>query len=93
MLKKDYVDRKSLVFIPFGADKGDCPFCTAGVLARDFLVEQSFCVNEGYSCDKCRMSFIEAVNIPYNSPVGSRYFVGVTHAVNDVVVHSVCCTY
>jgi hypothetical protein len=50
---------KELVLIPYGADKGDCPFCFYGVLGRDTLIETKFNVKEGYSCDKCSSMFLE----------------------------------
>jgi len=46
-------DVKSLVYIPYGAEKGDCPFCSFGVLRRDKDVESLYKMKEGYICAKC----------------------------------------
>ena len=52
-------EKRELVFIPFGADKGDCPFCYPGVLRREGAVENRFNVKEGYVCDHCGTMFVE----------------------------------
>lgn len=51
-------NKKELVFIPYGADKGDCPFC-GYVLRREGTVENRFNVKEGYVCDHCGTLFVE----------------------------------
>lgn len=57
MLHKRFVDYsydvKNLVYIPFGAEKGDCPFCYYGILRRDPDVEKLYQIEEGYICAKC----------------------------------------
>lgn len=73
------VNYKELVFIPSGADKGDCPYCSTGVLARDSQVEQEHCVREGYVCDTCGRHYIEAVFAYHGMcDCGRRYFVNVS---------------
>jgi len=52
-------DNKELVYVPWGADKGDCPYCDKGVLRRDEKTEEIFRVSEGYVCDLCRTRFTE----------------------------------
>ena len=56
---------KELVYIPYGSDKGDCPYCLKGVLRRDENIERKLEVKEGYLCTTCWSSFTE---------VGRRYF-------------------
>lgn len=58
-------DSKELVYVPFGADKGDCPFCYSGVLIREKKVETRFNVREGYVCSLCGAIYVEK---------GTRYF-------------------
>ncbi len=58
-------DSKELVYVPFGAEKGDCPFCFHGVLRREKNVEIRFNVREGYICGMCGALYIEK---------GMRYF-------------------
>jgi hypothetical protein len=87
-MKTTRMDPKDLVFIPYGADKGDCPFCNSGVLARDIYVENSFCVREGYSCDICGTAFIEAVQAFRSTGLDTRYFVGVGQGLNGVYAYS-----
>lgn len=48
-----------LVYIPYGAEKGDCPHCYCGVLRREVEVENKYKVKEGYICYKCGAMFIE----------------------------------
>lgn len=57
-LSNDY-NHEDLVYVPYGADKGDCPHCFYGVLRRDAEVEKRYNVNEGYLCIKCGALFIE----------------------------------
>lgn len=52
-------DLKDLVYIPFGADKGDCPYCYYGVLRRDEGIETKYSVREGYICPRCGVIFTE----------------------------------
>ena len=72
------VERKDLVYIPYGADKGDCPHCLEGVLERDSTVESMFKVREGYKCDICCRNFIEGIFVvsrkPWEKGVSRRYF-------------------
>ena len=81
------VNYKELVYIPAGADKGDCPYCSTGVLARDQEVEQSEQVREGYICDTCGRHFIKAV-VAYRGQCDcdSRHFVNVSDTVLAMVV-------
>ena len=48
----DY-DPEKLIYIPYGAEKGDCPYCYYGVLRRDPDVERIYKIKEGYICAKC----------------------------------------
>lgn len=54
-------DCNDLVYIPFGAEKGDCPHCHYGVLRREGFVEDKYNVKEGYICVNCGAMFVEAV--------------------------------
>lgn len=56
---------KELVYIPTGAEKGDCPYCFKGVLRRDGVVQKMYGCKEGYICADCGTVFLE---------VGHRYF-------------------
>jgi len=55
-------DKKELVYIPYGAEKGDCPFCSAGVLRRDYRIEEIYKSREGYICPVCGTIFSELCN-------------------------------
>jgi hypothetical protein len=57
----DY-DQKELVYIPMGAEKGDCPYCYYGVLRRDPQVEEIYNLREGYICAKCGVVYAELYN-------------------------------
>jgi len=77
------LDRKYLIYIPHGADKGDCPFCQEGVLGRESQVERTFRVAEGYRCDLCGRAFIETIYLVQREPwqknvAGRRYFMEAT---------------
>jgi len=50
---------EELLYIPYGADKGDCPYCYHGVLRREEEVEQKYKVKEGYICPTCGAMFTE----------------------------------
>ena len=52
-------DPKELVYIPTGAEKGDCPYCYHGVLRRDPTVEQIYDTKEGYICANCGIVYDE----------------------------------
>ncbi len=52
-------DYKELLYIPYGADKGDCPYCFYGVLRREEEVEIKYKVKEGYMCPTCGAQFTE----------------------------------
>jgi len=52
--------KENLVYVPMGADKGDCPHCNGGVLRRENTVQESFSVREGYICARCGTVFIES---------------------------------
>lgn len=54
--------KKEYVYIPFGADKGDCIYCPTGVLRRDEEVESVFNKREGYICPDCGAVFLEHSN-------------------------------
>lgn len=56
---------KELIYIPTGAEKGDCPYCFSGVLRRDDRVQNMYKCKEGYICAGCGTVFLE---------VGHRYF-------------------
>lgn len=56
---------KELVYIPFTADKGDCPYCD-GVLRRDDELQEKLRMKETYRCNGCGLTFKELAN---------RYFV------------------
>lgn len=80
MKRKAPVPDKSLfVYIPRGADKGDCLNCSTGVLFRDETVEEAFDVKEGYRCDKCHTPFIEGYLVikrkPWENRIPRRYFI------------------
>lgn len=55
-------NKKEMVYIPFGADKGDCPYCINGVLQRDDNVEKNYDSKEGYVCPICVTPFLEINN-------------------------------
>lgn len=55
-------DQKELVYIPMGAEKGDCPFCYHGVLRRDPKVEDIYDLREGYICAECGIVYGEIFN-------------------------------
>jgi len=61
------LDKKDLVYIPMGADKGDCPYCTTGVLRRDPDVEKIYNEREAYICARCGVIYVEMIK---------RYFKG-----------------
>jgi hypothetical protein len=48
-----------LVYIPVGAEKGDCPHCYVGVLRREEEVQDVFHCREGYICANCGAIFLE----------------------------------
>lgn len=84
MLPTLEVERRDMVFIPIGADKGDCPRCIEGVLRREHEVEKQHKVREGYQCDTCGRHFIEGFSLRFdgrrfsynNRPsIPGRYFV------------------
>lgn len=50
---------EELLYIPYGAEKGDCPYCSRGVLRREEEVESKYKVNEGYICPDCGAVFTE----------------------------------
>lgn len=50
---------EELLYIPYGADKGDCPYCFYGVLRREEEVENKYNVREGYICPNCGAMFTE----------------------------------
>lgn len=52
-------NHEDLVYVPYGADKGDCPHCFYGVLRRESDVEKEYKVNEGYLCPRCGAVFLE----------------------------------
>lgn len=54
--------KKEYIYIPYGADKGDCLYCPRGVLRRDEQVENSFEAREGYICPECGTVFLEHSN-------------------------------
>ena len=60
------------------SDKGDCVFCSDGVLYRDKGVEEAFEVKEGYRCDRCSNVYIEAYLFhkkrPWEKNFPRRYF-------------------
>jgi hypothetical protein len=56
------------VYIPHGAEKGDCPYCFTGVLFRNVDKEAVLGVRELYTCASCGIDFVE------NFSVGRRYF-------------------
>ena len=60
-----------VVYIPDGADKGDCPYCFFGVLYRDAELQEQHTVAELYTCDLCREHFIE------NYKYGRRNFTSI----------------
>jgi len=57
---------KNLVYIPYGAEKGDCPFCFTGVLRRDPDVEELYLMKEGYICARCGAVYEELVGRYFN---------------------------
>ena len=57
--------RNELVYIPMGAEKGDCPYCYVGVLRREDDVQQAYNCKEGYICAECGTVFLE---------LGNRYY-------------------
>jgi len=58
-------NERELVYIPYGAEKGDCPYCHTGVLRREEVVQSAFKRKEGYICAKCGTVFLE---------IGGRYY-------------------
>jgi len=64
-VKPSGYERQELVYIPYGAEKGDCPFCYKGVLRRDGNVQRTFNCKEGYICAECGTVFLE---------LGQRYY-------------------
>lgn len=75
--------KSNSVFVPYTADKGDCPFCSEGVLERDSNVESLFSTQEGYSCNSCGRYFIESILMTSNSGTNKpdkkkRYFIPVS---------------
>lgn len=64
-LKPREYNLDELVYIPFGAEKGDCPFCFLGVLRREEDVQRVYKCKEGYICAKCGTVFLDQ---------GNRYF-------------------
>ena len=54
--------RKEFIYIPYGAEKGDCIYCKHGVLRREKQVEESFESREDYICAHCRAVFLEHSN-------------------------------
>jgi hypothetical protein len=71
-------DKNLFVYIPRGADKGDCLNCSTGVLYRDKTVEEAFGTKEGYRCDTCGTPFVEGYLIikrnPWEKRIPRRYF-------------------
>lgn len=58
------IPRKECVFIPIGSDRGDCPYCSDGVLVRDYEEEgRDRLRKERYRCDICGRVFIEGMNL------------------------------
>ncbi len=70
------LDKKVMVYIPVGADKGDCPFCITGVLARNSNIEKTLRVPEAYQCDTCARPFIEGIYMSFHgiSRTPRRFF-------------------
>ena len=58
-------DRQNLIYIPMGAEKGDCPYCYTGVLRREDEVQNTYKCKEGYICAGCGTVFLE---------LGNRYY-------------------
>jgi hypothetical protein len=52
-------NKDNLVYIPYGAEKGDCPYCFTGVLRREEEVQNKFSCKEGYICAQCGVVFLE----------------------------------
>jgi len=64
-VKPSGYDHRELVYIPMGAEKGDCPYCFSGVLRRENEVQEAFKCKEGYICAQCGTVFLE---------LGNRYY-------------------
>ncbi len=71
---------EELLYIPYGADKGDCPYCFYGVLRREEEVEEKYKVNEGYICPTCGAMFTETfkryfrrISVKQNIRQGKRF--------------------
>ena len=58
-------DCQELIYIPMGAEKGDCPYCYTGVLRREDEVQKVFNCKEGYICAGCGTIFLEHSNRYY----------------------------
>ena len=54
--------KKEYIYIPYGAEKGDCMYCRKGVLRKDVQVEMTFGSKEGYICPDCGAVFLEHSN-------------------------------
>jgi len=71
-------DKTQFIYVPRGADKGDCVVCSTGVLFRDQTVEETFGTKEGYRCDTCNTPFIEGYltidRRPWETRIPRRYF-------------------
>jgi len=67
------------VFIPFNSNKGDCPYCSSGVLFRNSISERKLAVPEAYTCDICGRDFIEGINFlewsKFTKVTPRRYFI------------------
>lgn len=64
-VKPNWQRSQELVYIPMGAEKGDCPYCYTGVLRREGDVQEVFQCKEGYICAECGTVFLE---------LGNRYY-------------------
>jgi hypothetical protein len=58
-------NKGELVYIPEGAEKGDCPYCKVS-LERDLLCEGLMGIKEAYICPTCESIFVE---------LARRYFI------------------
>lgn len=56
------------VYVPLGADKGDCPFCQEGVLGRNLEMQKLYKVDEAYQCDICGRIYIEGIRLMFRFP-------------------------
>lgn len=83
-------DKHLFIFIPVGAEKGDCCVCSTGVLYRSETVEEAFGTKEGYRCDKCRTPFIEGYLVvkrkPWEKRIPRRYFTIARRVVDDFLI-------